>query len=148
MLFGFPITIAFVAAVIFTNLEKKILSDDIKAKVDDGTYTGSSTNLLYVPTILNAILIVLFEKIYIWIVFKQVKMENHKYVSQFENSLTLKTFTFYFVNSNMANFMYAFNSRDLLLLAQNLGTILVFKQVAMNLFEWALQKFTTGRKLR
>jgi len=60
----------------------------------------------------------------------------------------LKTFSFYFINSNMANFMYSFDSRDLLLLAQNLATILVFKQVAMNIFEYFLARFTTGRKLK
>jgi len=40
MLFGFPVTIAFILAVVFSNIEKKILSDEIKARVDSGEYTG------------------------------------------------------------------------------------------------------------
>mmetsp|Transcript_29737 Transcript_29737/g.21500 ORF Transcript_29737/g.21500 Transcript_29737/m.21500 type:complete len:115 (+) Transcript_29737:2177-2521(+) len=106
------------------------------------------TLVTYLPATISAGIIIAFEVIYFWIALKQVGLENHKYVSQYENSLILKVFSFYFVNANCSNFIYAFYTKSLKLLAQNLAIILVLKQVAINLFEFFLAKLTTGRNLK
>lgn len=147
MIAGYPITIFFIFLVMLCNIYNRNWSDEVTQKIQSGEITGTDTYQAYIPVTINAVLIVLFEKLYFSAALMQCKLENHKYESQYDNSLILKVFSFYFINSNASNFIYAFYSRNQLLLAQNLATILIFKQIVMNLVDYVSARLLTGRKL-
>ena len=65
-----------------------------------------------------------------------------------EDSLINKMYMFQFINSYISNYSIAFWVRDFAALATNLIVIMVGKQVAKNVVEWAMDKILIGRKIK
>ena len=63
---------------------------------------------IYIPSIINAVLIIIFNGIYMWLCNVLVKNENHRYVSDVEDSLINKVYMFQFINTYISNFLYIF----------------------------------------
>ncbi|KAJ6252087.1 ngep-related [Anaeramoeba flamelloides] len=66
---------------------------------------------------------------------KLTEWENHKYDSDFENSLVVKYFMFQSVNNYIAIFCSAFVAKDMNYVAAQLMTILITKQIIGNVME-------------
>ena len=102
----------------------------------------------YLPGIINSLLIILFGFWYKRLSQKLVDNENHRYVSSHENSLINKIYMFQFVNTYISNFVAIIYNQNFATLTLNLVTILVFKQVLQNVFEFYQEKILIGRKLK
>mmetsp|Transcript_99534 Transcript_99534/g.136783 ORF Transcript_99534/g.136783 Transcript_99534/m.136783 type:complete len:130 (+) Transcript_99534:220-609(+) len=98
---------------------------------------GTTGNYMwgYLWTLIHAIIINYFNKYYgranTWI----VRVENHKYNEEHEQSLIVKAFVVGFVNSNLALFVASFIDRKFGAVVLGLSTILIFKQIILNLIE-------------
>ena len=64
----------------------------------------------YLPAVINACLVILFTKVYNKYAIKLVLSENHRYQSNFENSIINKIYMFQFVNTYIGNLVAAFYS--------------------------------------
>ena len=102
----------------------------------------------YMPAVINASLIVLFGIIYKYVTVWLVRAENHRYEQDFENSIAAKTFMFNFVNTYISNFVAIIYYQNFFTLMTNLVTVMVFKQVLMNVFEFFFEKIVVGRKIK
>lgn len=72
--------------------------------------------MYYIPGIVNAILINIFDKLYEFVSVKLIKSENHRYQHSLENSMINKTYIFKFVNTYISNFVIIFVHQDFKLL--------------------------------
>ena len=59
-----------------------------------------------------------------------------------------KTYMFQFVNTYIGCFVAILYNQNFATLTNNLVTVMVFKQVFMNLFEYFLERYTVGKKIR
>ena len=59
-----------------------------------------------------------------------------------------KWYMFQFINTYISNYIIAYWVRDMAALATNLVTILVFKQVGVNIAEFLQDKILIGRKIK
>lgn len=94
-------------------------------------------HLKFTPSMVNVGLITVYGIIYKIVATKLVNAENHRYQQTYEDSLIGKMYMFQFINSYISNYIIAYWVRDFGALVTNLVTILVFKQVGMNIAEWA-----------
>jgi anoctamin-10/anoctamin-7 len=85
----------FVLKIVLANSKELILYGDFQA--------GST-----IASVVNAVQITVLNSVYSGIAVKLTEFENHRTDSQFEDSLTLKTFSFQFLNSFSALFYIAF----------------------------------------
>lgn len=102
----------------------------------------------YIPGILNALLIAIFAKIYGIICKRLLIFENHRYISSFENSNVNKIYMFSFINTYIGNFVAIIYNQNFSALSLNLFTVMVFKQVVFNVYEFFSEKWTVGKKIR
>jgi hypothetical protein len=65
-----------------------------------------------IPSIINAVQIIVFNMIYSTLAYKMTNFENHRTQTSYENSLILKTFCFQFINSFNAILYIAFLKRS------------------------------------
>ena len=93
--------------------------------------------LKFTPSLINVILIIIYGAIYKVVAKMLVVRENHRYKPEHENSLINKMYLFEFINSYISNYIIAYWVRDFGQLATNLVIIMVFKQIGLNLFEYA-----------
>lgn len=84
-------------------------------------------------TAVHALIIIQFNKIFGRLAKWQVTLENHKYMSDFENSLIIRSYLLAFVNSYTPLFFAAFVDLDYISLNFTLAIILIFKQVILAL---------------
>mmetsp|Transcript_7234 Transcript_7234/g.10123 ORF Transcript_7234/g.10123 Transcript_7234/m.10123 type:complete len:242 (+) Transcript_7234:2145-2870(+) len=141
---GIPISLVFIFAVIVTQIGMKVWQS---RNVDD---YGKEIpyELKFTPSIVNVLLIFIYGASYKVIAQKLVNAENHRYQQTYEDSLINKMYMFQFINSYISNYMIAYWVRDFGQLATNLIVIMVGKQVAMNIIEWAMDKILIGRKIK
>ena len=57
------------------------------------------------PSVVNALLIILFGQIYQRLALWLVKKENHRFEQEFEDSIANKTYMFQFINNYISNFV-------------------------------------------
>ena len=74
--------------------------------------------------------------------------ENHRYVSSYENSLINKTYMFQFVNTYIGNFVAIIYNQNFVSLTLNLFTVMVFKQLVVNVIEYFKEKWQIGKKIQ
>lgn len=84
----------------------------------------------------NTIFIVIFGNIYGMIFPKLLANENHRYVSGYENSMINKVYMFQFVNNYIGNFFVIAYNQNFAQLSVNVFTIMVFKQIVLNVMEY------------
>jgi len=142
-----PITLFFVCLVVLTTVLIRFWYESAYMKhVLDPMYVKYF--YVFQPTTVQAIMIIIFGKLYQKIVFWLVNGENHRFDGEHENSLISKMYLFDFINSYFTSLYYAFYVNRFSLISQNLITILAAKQIGMNLIEWAQDKILVGRKLK
>ena len=141
---GIPVSVFFIAAVIFTQIGMKMWADaNVDEYGDDIPY-----ELKFTPSIVNVALIFIYGAIYTIVARILVDKENHRYQTAYEDSLVNKMYMFQFINSYISNYIIAYWVRDFGQLATNLMVILIGKQVGLNLLEWAMDKYLVGRKIK
>ncbi|KAL7053321.1 hypothetical protein AAHC03_025481 [Spirometra sp. Aus1] len=92
----------------------------------------------YLPMILHAICIFIFNEVYYKIARWLTDLENHRLDEDYTNALVAKLIMFQFVNIFFASFYIAFCQKDLDLLRQHLIAMLVTRQITGNLKEYFL----------
>lgn len=102
----------------------------------------------YIPAVINALLIIIFGKIYKWLSNKLVLAENHRYEQDFENSIAGKTYMFQFVNTYISNFVVICYNQNFGSLATNLIIVMIFKQVLINTYEYFSERIVIGGKIK
>ncbi|XP_030742800.2 anoctamin-10 isoform X1 [Echinops telfairi] len=100
--------------------------------------------LLYVPSIIYAIVIEIMNHLYRYAAEFLTAWENHRLESAYQNHLILKVLVFNFLNCFASLFYIAFVLRDMKLLRQSLATLLItsqiINQVVESLLPYWLQK--------
>eukprot|EP00177_Eucheuma_denticulatum_P004690 GFKZ01008517.1.p1 GENE.GFKZ01008517.1~~GFKZ01008517.1.p1 ORF type:complete len:696 (-),score=114.22 GFKZ01008517.1:661-2748(-) len=88
----------------------------------------------------------ILDAIYSIIARKLTDHENHKYHSEYENSLVLKLVLFQFLNMNAAYLYVAFVRRDYIRLATSIRTVLLLELIIGNIKETIIPIFLARRK--
>ena len=130
---GIPVSILFIIAVVATQVVmKRWQESNVEEYGEDIPY-----EIKFLPSCINVALITAFGFAYKIVLKIMVDKENHRYQQTYEDSLINKLYLFQFINSYISNYIIAYWVRDFVSLATNLVVILVFKQVGMNILEWA-----------
>ncbi|KAM7336789.1 hypothetical protein ACRRTK_002908 [Alexandromys fortis] len=85
--------------------------------------------LLYVPSIVYAIVIEVMNRLYRYAAEFLTSWENHRLESAYQNHLVLKVLVFNFLNCFASLFYIAFVLKDMKLLRQSLATLLITSQI-------------------
>ena len=93
------------------------------------------------------ILVCLADVIFNYFAVMVVEKENHRSKEDYEGSLTSKTFIFNFVNYYTITFMYAFWDRSFVLVATQMVTIMVGKNIWLNILEFCTYSVWIKRKM-
>uniref|UniRef100_A0A8D2KI85 Anoctamin n=1 Tax=Urocitellus parryii TaxID=9999 RepID=A0A8D2KI85_UROPR len=100
--------------------------------------------LLYVPSIIYAIIIEIMNRLYRYAAEFLTSWENHRLESAYQNHLVLKVLVFNFLNCFASLFYIAFVLKDMKLLRQSLATLLItsqlLNQIVESLLPYWLQK--------
>nr|XP_021381562.1 anoctamin-10 isoform X1 [Lonchura striata domestica] len=103
-----------------------------------------SNLMLYVPSIIYAVVIEIMNRIYRYAAEFLTSWENHRLESSYQNHLILKVLVFNFLNCFASLFYIAFVLFDMKLLRQSLATLLITSQIlnqfAESLLPYWLQK--------
>ncbi|KAF2983848.1 hypothetical protein EK904_005206 [Melospiza melodia maxima] len=103
-----------------------------------------SSLMLYVPSIIYAVVIEIMNLIYRYAAEFLTSWENHRLESSYQNHLILKVLVFNFLNCFASLFYIAFVMFDMKLLRQSLATLLITSQIlnqfAESLLPYWLQK--------
>ncbi|RHZ03867.1 hypothetical protein DYB26_009900, partial [Aphanomyces astaci] len=122
---GMPLLMAMVALAVLSFIGMK----DLRAR---NAAASSDDTAAFMPVIsaLNAVAIILLDKVYSKVAHGLTHWENHRTVSDFESMLALKLFWFKFINAFMSLFWTAFVDREFDRLRYDLMTILFFRQAS------------------
>ncbi|XP_077455911.1 anoctamin-10 isoform X3 [Stigmatopora argus] len=90
---------------------------------------------LYIPSIIYAMVIEVMNLIYRYAAELLTEWENHRLESSYQNHLVLKVLVFNFLNCFASLFYIAFIMQDIVLLRQNLATLLITSQIINQFME-------------
>lgn len=121
LLIGLPVTVAFCALVIYCVMATQIAYDKKYDKMDKIPFYAS-----FIPSVALTAYITIFSAIFKPLAEWLTNYEDHQWVASHENSLIMKLIMFHFVNSYIANFVFAYYNRDFMLLSKNVITIMIF----------------------
>lgn len=79
---------------------------------------------------------------------KLCDLENHRDAASYESSLTQMTYRFNFFNVYISYFILAFWETNISTLASSVFTFMVYKQIGMNLLEWAQYSLYINYKIK
>jgi len=82
---------------------------------------------IYIPSVINTVLIIIFGQVYLKLCNYLVKQENHRYVGNVENSMINKIYMFQFINTYISNFVYIFYYQNFQMLQYNMVIVMVLK---------------------
>ncbi|ETW07410.1 hypothetical protein H310_01933 [Aphanomyces invadans] len=124
---GAPLLLGMVAMAVLSFVGMKYLRAQQAAST-----VGVDDSDAFMPVIsaLNAVAIILLDKMYSKVAYALSHWENHRTVSDFESMLAIKLFTFKFLNAFMSLFWTAFVDREFDRLRYELFTILLFRQAS------------------
>ncbi|XP_039192227.1 anoctamin-10 [Crotalus tigris] len=105
-----------------------------------------SALILYVPSIIYAVVIEILNRIYRYAAEFLTSWENHRLESSYQNHLILKVLVFNFLNCFASLFYIAFILVDMKLLRQSLATLLITSQVLNQFVEAALPYWLQKRR--
>ncbi|XP_029337355.1 anoctamin-10 isoform X2 [Mus caroli] len=102
--------------------------------------------LLYVPSIVYAVVIEIMNRLYRYAAEFLTSWENHRLESAYQNHLVLKVLVFNFLNCFASLFYIAFVLKDMKLLRQSLATLLITSQILNQVVEsllpyWLQRKY-------
>ncbi|XP_061570872.1 anoctamin-10-like isoform X1 [Cololabis saira] len=110
---------------------------------DPGFWTGV---LLFVPSIIYAVVIEIMNLIYRYAAEFLTGWENHRLESSYQNHLVLKVLVFNFFNCFASLFYIAFAMQDMVLLRQSLATLLITSQILNQCMEAFLPYWLQRRR--
>uniref|UniRef100_G3X1X3 Anoctamin n=1 Tax=Sarcophilus harrisii TaxID=9305 RepID=G3X1X3_SARHA len=136
------VSLPFVCLCLYFSLYVMMLYFDLEAWAQD-LHRDSSvpelTNvLLFVPSIIYAIVIEIMNRLYRFAAEFLTSWENHRLESAYQNHLVLKVLVFNFLNCFASLFYIAFVMKDMKLLRQSLATLLITSQILNQIVETLL----------
>lgn len=141
------VSMPFVCLCLYFSLYVMMIYFDMETwAMDVHESSGSMWNsiLLYVPSIIYAIVIEIMNWLYRYAAEFLTSWENHRLESSYQNHLILKVLVFNFLNCFASLFYIAFVLNDMKLLRQSLATLLItsqiINQVAESLLPYWIQK--------
>ncbi|TMS10427.1 Anoctamin-10 [Larimichthys crocea] len=102
--------------------------------------------LLFIPSIIYAVVIEIMNLIYRYAAEFLTEWENHRLESSYQNHLVLKVLVFNFVNCFASLFYIAFAMQDMVLLRQSLATLLITSQILNQFMEAFLPYWLQRRR--
>ena len=97
---------------------------------------------------INSLLIIIFGKIYKKISGWLLKIENHRYDQDLEDSKANKIYMFSFINTYISNLVVVCYNQNFGALTTNLTIVMIFKQVVINSIEYFTERISIGKKIR
>lgn len=102
--------------------------------------------LLFIPSIIYAVVIEIMNLIYRYAAEFLTEWENHRLESSYQNHLVLKVLVFNFFNCFASLFYIAFAMQDMVLLRQSLATLLITSQILNQFMEAFLPYWLQRRR--
>uniref|UniRef100_A0A8C6SRD9 Anoctamin n=1 Tax=Neogobius melanostomus TaxID=47308 RepID=A0A8C6SRD9_9GOBI len=102
--------------------------------------------LLFIPSIIYAVVIEVLNLIYRYAAEFLTEWENHRLESSYQNHLILKVLVFNFFNCFASLFYIAFVMQDMVLLRQSLATLLITSQILNQFMEAFLPYWLQRRR--
>uniref|UniRef100_A0A8C5EEA5 Anoctamin n=1 Tax=Gouania willdenowi TaxID=441366 RepID=A0A8C5EEA5_GOUWI len=102
--------------------------------------------LLFIPSIIYAVVIEIMNLIYRYAAEFLTEWENHRLESSYQNHLVLKVLVFNFFNCFASLFYIAFVMQDMVLLRQSLATLLITSQILNQIMESFLPYWLQRRR--
>ncbi|KAI1885680.1 hypothetical protein AGOR_G00206310 [Albula goreensis] len=102
--------------------------------------------LLFVPSIIYAVVIEIMNRLYRYVAEFLTEWENHRLESSYQNHLVLKVLVFNFLNCFASLFYIAFVMQDMALLRQSLATLLITSQILNQIMEAFLPYWLQKRR--
>lgn len=141
------VSMPFVCLCLYFSLYVMMIYFDMETwamEVHESSGSMWSSILLYVPSIIYAIVIEIMNWLYRYAAEFLTSWENHRLESSYQNHLILKVLVFNFLNCFASLFYIAFVLNDMKLLRQSLATLLItsqiINQVAESLLPYWIQK--------
>ncbi|KAM4706305.1 anoctamin-10 [Rhinophrynus dorsalis] len=134
------VSVPFVCACLYFSIYVMMIYFDLEnwaLQYHEEQQSDFSGLLLYVPSIIYAVVIEFMNRIYKYAAVCLTSWENHRLESSYQNHLVLKVLVFNIVNCFASLFYIAFVMYDLKLLRQSLATLLITSQI-LNQFVEAL----------
>ncbi|XP_034084300.1 anoctamin-10 isoform X2 [Gymnodraco acuticeps] len=102
--------------------------------------------LLFIPSIIYAVVIEIMNLVYRYAAEFLTEWENHRLESSYQNQLILKVLVFNFFNCFASLFYIAFAMQDMALLRQSLATLLITSQILNQIMEAFLPYWLQRRR--
>ncbi|XP_075896908.1 anoctamin-10 isoform X3 [Nelusetta ayraudi] len=102
--------------------------------------------LLFIPSIIYAVVIEIMNLAYRYVAEFLTEWENHRLESSYQNHLVLKVLVFNFFNCFASLFYIAFVMQDMVLLRQSLATLLITSQILNQFMEAFLPYWLQRRR--
>uniref|UniRef100_A0A8D3C0U3 Anoctamin n=1 Tax=Scophthalmus maximus TaxID=52904 RepID=A0A8D3C0U3_SCOMX len=102
--------------------------------------------LLFIPSVIYAVVIEVMNLIYRYAAEFLTEWENHRLESSYQNHLVLKVLVFNFFNCFASLFYIAFAMQDMVLLRQSLATLLITSQILNQFMEAFLPYWLQRRR--
>ncbi|XP_059246679.1 anoctamin-10 isoform X3 [Mustela nigripes] len=132
------VSLPFVCLCLYFSLYVMMIYFDMEAwalSLHESSGSEWTSILLYVPSIIYAIVIEIMNRLYRYAAEFLTSWENHRLESAYQNHLILKVLVFNFLNCFASLFYIAFVLRDMKLLRQSLATLLITSQILNQIME-------------
>ncbi|XP_048955717.1 anoctamin-10 isoform X3 [Canis lupus baileyi] len=132
------VSLPFVCLCLYFSLYVMMIYFDMEAwalSLHENSGSEWTSVLLYVPSIIYAIVIEIMNRLYRYAAEFLTSWENHRLESAYQNHLILKVLVFNFLNCFASLFYIAFVLRDMKLLRQSLATLLITSQILNQIME-------------
>nr|KAF6334794.1 anoctamin 10 [Pipistrellus kuhlii] len=132
------VSLPFVCLCLYFSLYIMMIYFDMEAwalGVHENSGSEWTNILLYVPSIIYAIVIEIMNRLYRYAAEFLTSWENHRLESAYQNHLILKVLVFNFLNCFASLFYIAFVLKDMKLLRQSLATLLIMSQILNQVVE-------------
>ncbi|XP_053323948.1 anoctamin-10 isoform X2 [Spea bombifrons] len=134
------VSVPFVCGCLYLSIYVMMIYFDLEnwaIEYDEEQKSTFSSLLLFVPSIIYAVVIEIMNRLYKFAAEHLTSWENHRLESSYQNHLILKVLVFNIVNCFASLFYIAFVMCDMKLLRQSLATLLITSQI-LNQFVEAL----------
>ncbi|XP_054846716.1 anoctamin-10 [Eublepharis macularius] len=143
------VSLPFVCLCLYFSLYVMMIYFDLENQVylyHEENQSDLSSLLLYVPSIIYAVVIEVLNRIYRYAAEFLTSWENHRLESSYQNHLILKVLVFNFLNCFASLFYIAFVLFDMKLLRQSLATLLITSQILNQCVEAILPYWLQKRR--
>ncbi|XP_036395746.1 anoctamin-10 [Megalops cyprinoides] len=143
------VSVPFVLFCLYLSLHVMMIYFDMEVWVmalHDEEPTVGTGLLLFVPSIIYAVVIEAMNRLYRYAAEFLTEWENHRLESSYQNHLVLKVLVFNFLNCFASLFYIAFVMQDMALLRQSLATLLITSQILNQIMEAFLPYWLQKRR--